>query len=414
MARKKHRGGFFRKILFYLLLVIASLTYFTKDDNRWDAQDNDGGNTQSDIVKEIETQEDFDTEYEGRRMYQQLTEEEQGIYRSIQKNLAHMQETCTIERISGTYELAKDKLVRAIHAVYFDYPEYFWFNQSGRWEYSSHDGYIRVDLKLCSYEYWNYVLDKKAYVDKVEQKAQEIANLAKQFDSTFERVKFVHDYLVTHAEYDYVALEECNQTVQKASSQQSHSVYGCLVNQRSVCDGYAKSFQMIMNLLDVDCEYIEGDAGGPHAWNYIVLDDENYWMDVTWDDHNLRDEDGNIAYPYGVEYAYFCVTSDTLYDTHTPGGIFVIPECNAVEYNFFHHENSYLETYSFEALAAGVEEQKDAQIISLKFGSPDALDQALQDLFGENRRYRDLPYIGNREMRYSNNNTTCILSFYLD
>jgi len=154
-------------------------------------------------------------------------------------------------------------------------------------------------------------------------------------------------------------------------------------------------------------------AGELHAWNYIVLDDENYWMDVTWDDYNRKDEAGNMTYPNGVDYAYFCITSDTLHETHTPNATFEIPQCDATKYNFFHHENSYLEEYSFDALTPGIEEQKDAQIISIRFGSKNAMDQAVQDLFTANYRYLELPYIGNREMMYSYDDMRNILMFLL-
>lgn len=411
MAQKRHRGSFGIYIVIFLLMVMASRFQFSRETNRWESQGDGGENTKTDIVEEIDIPADIDVQNYDRRMYRQLTEEEQSIYRVIQQTLENMQETCTIERITGTGEQAKNTLLRAIDAVYYDYPEYFWYNHSIRWTVWHYDGYVKAELTLSSYEYWDYVLDKQAYVDEVAKKAQEIADLARQFESTFDKVKYVHDYLVTYAEYDYDAAAEVSQTIQKASSQQAHSVYGCLVNRKSVCDGYAKSFQMIMNLLEIDCEYIEGDAGGAHAWNYIVLDDENYWMDVTWDDYNRRDEDGNMAYPNGVDYAYFCITSDTLFDTHTPNDTFEIPECDAEEYNFFRHENSYLETYTFEALLAGVEEQKGAQIISLKFASQDAMDQAIEDLFGANLRYLELPNEENCEMMYSYDNTKYILSF---
>ena len=359
-----------------------------------------------------ETAED-ESQY-GRLMYKQLEAEEKGIYNIVQQTLEKGEGTCTIERINGTEEAARGALVRAIDAVYFDYPEYFWFNHNSQWQYWLYDGFVKVELELCSYEYWDYVLDKNGYKKAVNEKAQEIANLAMKCESTFDRVKFVHDYLVTYAEYDYVALEEITQTVQKASSQQSHSVYGCLVSQLAVCDGYAKTFQMIMNLLGIECEYVEGDAGGGHAWNYIVLDNESYWMDVTWDDYDRRDENGNMAYPNGADYAYFCITSEELYDTHTPNATFEIPNCTATQYNFFHHEDSYLESYSYDAFCGAIEEQKDEQIISVKFGSENEMNRAIQDLFTTNYRYGELPYIGGKELMYGYDNTRYILNLLFE
>jgi len=59
-----------------------------------------------------------------------------------------------------------------------------------------------------------------------------------------------------------------------------------------------------------------------------------------------------------------------------------------------------------------MEEQKDAQIVSFQFGSGEALEQAVNDLFTVHGRYWELPYAGDREMRYGRDDSHCILSFF--
>lgn len=453
MARRRKNGSFAGFLFAFLLLFIISLiilvwgitTYDSSKMQQTTEEDEDlekDDNRQfGDIIKEQEdleeqeeekpeqetteddlsadaTQIEDDTKNEDaasyRRMYRQLSGEEQDIYEIVQRTLSEGGSICTIEKIYGNVETAQNKLIRAIDAVYYDYPEYFWFNHNSRWTYWDNGDSLKVEVELYFYEYWEYVLNKKAYIDDVNEKAQEIANEASKLESTYDKVKYVHDYLVTYAEYDYVAYEEINQTVQRASNQQSHTVYGCLVSRLSVCDGYAKTFQMIMNLLGIEAEYIEGDADGPHAWNYIYLDGENYWMDVTWDDANRRNEDGSMAYPEGVDYGYFCITTNDLTKTHIPNNVFEVPECTATEYNFFYRENSYLQSYNFEEFCRALEEQNGEQIISVKFSSERELKVALDDLFNVNYRYMDLPGIGGKQFSYSYDEKQCILSLLLN
>ena len=375
------------------------------EENKTDLED-----TENDT--ENDTESDTEKYSIGRRMYKQLNEEEKKVYEVLQQTLANGELECKVENIKCSINEISDLASRSLYAVYFDYPEYFWMN--GGYSIKTHIKHDSITLKykVATYDYWQYVLNKKEYIDAVNSKAAEIAEEAKKLETTYERVKYVHDYLVKNAVYDYVALEEINKSVQKASSQKSHTVYGCLVDQLSVCDGYAKSFQMIMNLLGIEAEFVIGDAGGPHAWNYIHLDGEDYWMDVTWDDANLRDESGNLMYPHGVEYAYFCITSDDLEVTHTPStDYFIIPECDSTEYNFFYKEDSYLDTYEFESFSRVFENQKNEQIVSVKFASNNEMNKAVEELIGQ-YKYYEIPELEDSNFRYVADERHSILSIF--
>ena len=68
----------------------------------------------------------------------------------------------------------------------------------------------------------------------------------------------------------------------------SHSITGVFDAQyhTAVCEGYAKSFQLLMNAAGVSNFYIVGlGNGGGHAWNMAQMDDGYYYyFDATWDD----------------------------------------------------------------------------------------------------------------------------------
>ncbi len=64
----------------------------------------------------------------------------------------------------------------------------------------------------------------------------------------------------------------------------NQSAYSALVNGQTVCAGYARAFQYLMQQLNIPCYYCAGYAGERHAWNIIVLDDGCYNVDTTWDD----------------------------------------------------------------------------------------------------------------------------------
>ena len=97
--------------------------------------------------------------------------------------------------------------------------------------------------------------------------------------SQIDKIKFVHDYLVKNTEYD-ISLEKHN----------IHNIYGALINKFAVCEGYAKAFKYILDVLEVPSIIVVGNATNAdgieekHSWNYIYIDGKWYGMDVTFDD----------------------------------------------------------------------------------------------------------------------------------
>lgn len=393
--------------LIFTILIIACIVYAVKNFS------SDNGSTGGDYGYSIDATEISEIGYSlpaHRNMYNQLDSDERTIYSALREGIAAGKSQISIH--TSDYDSYVDALYGAYDALYYDFPEFFWLN--GGWrcngEYAA-SGYTMI-IEPSFYDYWQYTSDKDGYIESVINEATRIASMADTLNSDYDKVKFVHDYLVVNAEYDYVCLEEMNKTVQRASSQQSHTVYGCLVNKVTVCDGYAKTFQLIMSMLGIEAEYVEGDAGGGHAWNYVVLGGNEYWMDITWDENELENDNGRLLAPQGANYGYFCVTDSVLYETHKPDPTFEIPVCDSTEYNFFVYENSYLQEYDFSAVCNAVAEQKGSQIIHIKFGSKSELQQALDQLVYK-QKYKNIPEFSGISPQFYANEKTCILHIYL-
>ena len=135
-----------------------------------------------------------------------------------------------------------------------------------------------------------------------------IVDGAKNLNSDYDKIKYVHDYLVNNCEYDYAALEKISNISVDPKVEQAYTSYGAFVTGDCVCDGYSKAFQIIMNIFDIHCVKVHGYAnGGYHAWNQIEVGGEKYYIDVTWDDPSGLDE---------VQYDYFLITTKQLEKTH--------------------------------------------------------------------------------------------------
>jgi hypothetical protein len=131
----------------------------------------------------------------------------------------------------------------------------------------------------------------------------------------------IHDWIAGHTAYDEGLLSNAPEA---EPHPENDNPYGLLVGQQAACEGYASTFQLFMDMLEIECITVHGtDLWGyeEHVWNMVRLDDgEWYCVDVTWDD--TADVLGRKGEPTGRKY--FNVTSDYMrYNDHQwdPEGI---------------------------------------------------------------------------------------------
>lgn len=106
-------------------------------------------------------------------------------------------------------------------------------------------------------------------------------------------------------------LVRCCSYSQEGNHEENHSVYGALCNHAAVCEGYAEAYQLLMSIAGLDCRYVEGEAGEPHAWNLLYIDGSYYHVDTTWDDPVSDDGVSRL------KHDYFLLSDAEIAQTHT-------------------------------------------------------------------------------------------------
>ncbi|MHC1786578.1 MAG: transglutaminase domain-containing protein [Christensenellales bacterium] len=94
----------------------------------------------------------------------------------------------------------------------------------------------------------------------------------------YARAKWMHDWLVNHAQYDLTYTE--------------YKADGVLLKGTGVCDSYASAYYLLMRALGIPCLKV---ANHEHAWNLVQLGGYWYHVDVTWDDPT---PDGHLLYTH--------------------------------------------------------------------------------------------------------------------
>lgn len=144
-----------------------------------------------------------------------------------------------------------------------------------------------LTLILENHTYYNSSL-----ITQRDARIREIAAIAAQKTTPYEKMKAIHDELALSAEYDYRTEALNSQYRDTQIFYYAHSSLGILVKNLGVCEGYAKAFKMVcdyMGLPTTICIISE-----THMWNIVLINDEWYCVDVTWDDAG----GSNVNYNY--------------------------------------------------------------------------------------------------------------------
>ncbi|QSF13842.1 transglutaminase domain-containing protein [Mycoplasma sp. Mirounga ES2805-ORL] len=124
-----------------------------------------------------------------------------------------------------------------------------------------------------------------------------------------QKISAVHNWIVDNTEY--TDSYELNNTSLQNSIR---SVYRFVTGEKVVCEGYARMFQKFMTFLNIPSWYVYGDAGNkfnspqPHAWNMVVVDGKNLFVDCTWDDPYVGNKVGEHSiinkniYPHRINF----------------------------------------------------------------------------------------------------------------
>lgn len=230
--------------------------------------------------------------------YAMLDENGQKLYRQIYANAKILNQS-----FAPVVPVSADALYPVISAVYNDHPELFWVDTaySAKCRRSGECAAIMLQFNRTAK---NPESENAAF----EQAAETILAGAQGLENDYDKERYVHDALVRNVQY-------------VRSAEMSQSAYSALVNGRTVCAGYARAFQYLMQRLGISCYYCTGYAGESHAWNIVCLEGEYYNTDVTWDDTG----DGT--------YDYFNKTDADYADTHIRKELSVkLPPCNGMKY----------------------------------------------------------------------------------
>lgn len=326
--------------------------------------------------------------------YQQYTDEEKLTYREIYQGLLNQDEEFIVH---GTDGEATNEI---FFTVLYDFPELFWSDgevTSTRYEFPEH--IVVAPTYVCSKE------EREKRETEVKDAAEFVIESIPQGYNDYDKIKYVYEYVIDQVAY-----------VDGAPDNQN--IYSSLVRKESVCAGYAKEMQYLLEKMGIPCIYVVGDAKNDdgeeaHAWNIVLCNDRYYHVDATWGDPVFSEDDGRKD-DVKVIYDYLCCSDTEVEKTHKKSTQYEYPVCDSEALNYYRLNDMFYETADKQTLLNAMKQtinQKGAST-TFKFANRELYEQASKVIIDElldtainylGRRYR-LSYVQCFYREYPENN----------
>lgn len=233
-----------------------------------------------------------------------------------------------------------------------------------------------IDLNLAYFEDFPAQLNG----EMTKLAAQKILDKIPAGASDWEIAHFVHDELI--------------RTVTYVENEYDQTAYGALVEGEAICNGYAMAFEYVMDMAGIPCDTVVGytdwynawlagsqflvDDSVRHAWNVLTLTgddgvDRQYYVDVTWDDMDWEDADGE-AY---IIHDWFCLDQESIeyagrQNIYHPDGLEQW-DFTDESMDYYVHTGTRVQEYDLNAIAEIMKQQMDAgkNTLSINMGDMD-------------------------------------------
>ncbi len=257
--------------------------------------------------------------------YNQLDNNGKIIYNALEENIPNLKLTNykinfskqfnTLLHQSNGSKMLEKGFQSAIDAFSYDHPELFYIDISKIMLHTTSKSFGSIttyDVFISPKDNTNYLYSEFYPEEKLEKSINQVNKIRDSFingatGNNYNKVLQVHDTLINMIEYDT-----------SYSKNNTYNIYGALIENSVVCEGYAKAFKYILDALDIPCILVSGtgtNSNGDteaHMWNYVQINNSWYGVDVTWDDPIIVG--GFIKNT--INHNYFCKGSNTFNSSH--------------------------------------------------------------------------------------------------
>ena len=259
--------------------------------------------------------------------YSLLNDTDKKVYKEIYTVINEHKNKCDLSTVN------QDDISKIFQYVMCDNPQLFMVEMYNLKTYERNGMAFKAEFEpvyiMTQDEVKNYLDISRAYLEKCKTYLPSNA-------SDYEKAKCAYEFIVNNTSYSIEA--KLDQTMCSVTAYNE-----------SVCQGYAKTYQYLLNEMGVFATLVTGvmNNGENHAWNLVEIDGEYYYVDVTHGDP-INGGSSNL----GVNYDYLCITTEELLKTRSIDDLLEVPNCISNDSNYYVKEKLCFESYDREKLHA--------------------------------------------------------------
>lgn len=296
--------------------------------------------------------------------YNSLDEEAQKVYRQLAAGIENFQEEIPVDSTS------QEQLEKVMRVLIADHPEYFWTDGTSSYTYQELPGGRAWNMEGRP-EYQVGSQEAQTLKAQIEAKADQWIQGAPEGDA-YEKIKYVYETLIDQVEY-------------QENSPQNQNIRSVFLEGKTVCMGYSKAAQYLLNRMGIFCTLVTGTVTGEkpssHAWNLVRIGEQYYYMDVTWGNPGYLNPVEDDAY---ISYSYLCCNEETLAPTHVPDDTIPLPSCQDDSYNYYKNKGRWYDSFDWNQIYQVIQEDlvQGAEMTELRFAGQESYDLAAEALVG--------------------------------
>ncbi|HJC11761.1 MAG TPA: S-layer protein [Candidatus Blautia merdigallinarum] len=296
--------------------------------------------------------------------YNSLDEEAQKVYRQLAAGIENFQEEIPVDSTS------QEQLEKVMRVLIADHPEYFWTDGTSSYTYQELPGGRAWNMEVRP-EYQVGSQEAQTLKAQIEAKADQWIQGAPEGDA-YEKIKYVYETLIDQVEY-------------QENSPQNQNIRSVFLEGKTVCMGYSKAAQYLLNRMGIFCTLVIGTVTGEkpssHAWNLVRIGEQYYYMDVTWGNPGYLNPVEDDAY---ISYSYLCCNEETLAPTHVPDDTIPLPSCQDDSYNYYKNKGRWYDSFDWNQIYQVIQEDlvQGAEMTELRFAGQESYDLAAEALVG--------------------------------
>ena len=307
-------------------------------------------------------------ELEGKYYYNLTSdEEERVIYKQLLHGIREHKETIIVQTVGMI------RTPEILDRVTLDFSDLIWFE--GKCEYTEYEkGLFSPAYMKFEMDYTYSKEEAEQMLLEIEDAASKVLPILEEKESDYAKVKYAYEWIINNV--DYVDDAPHNQ-----------NIYSTFVTNETVCAGYARGMQYLLENAGVECFYVTGEAVDSegvmdeHAWNIVKINDNNYIVDATWGDPVFESEEeterDNLR---PISYEYLCCDDSEIEDTHTLKSMLLQPVCDSDDLQYYKKNGMFYTSYDksdiLDAMYESIRDGKEYTVF--QFEDKESYDKAFK------------------------------------